>query len=97
MQENILKTTQQIDEIASASQEQLKGIEQINAAIIAIEKGLQQSSEVADELVKVMGQFRTQQTEGEENGSSAFHNIPMEKKHLASKKIGTAIPRIAAS
>ena len=95
VQENILKTTKQIDEIAIASQEQLKGIEQINTAVLAIEKGLQESSGVADELVTVMAQFKTQQTTEDDDASSALRN-PSERRQLDGEERRKVIPRIAA-
>ena len=50
---NILKTTETIDDIASASKEQQAGIEQINDAVTALDQGTQRNAAVASETAQI--------------------------------------------
>jgi len=50
---NIIKTTETINDIASASKEQQQGIEQINDAVTALDQGTQRNAAVASETAAV--------------------------------------------
>ena len=83
-----LKVVNLIGEIASASQEQSQGIDQVNKAVAEMNRVTQQNAAGAEEPASVMAMFRT-----EENGK--FRNIHENKTkpalpgHLAAPIDGT--------
>ena len=50
---NIIKTTETINDIASASKEQQQGIEQINDAVTTLDQGTQRNAAVASETAEI--------------------------------------------
>ncbi len=53
LNENIIKTTETINDIASSSKEQQAGIEQINDAITTLDQGTQQNAAVASQTATI--------------------------------------------
>ncbi len=110
LQDSVKKVNHIVSEIATASQEQAQGVEQVNQSINQLEGVNQQNSGLVDELaassqsmskqaralIEQVEQFRLDQHESAHTASQPVASAPEAKKKIDTQPVATSAPKQVA-